>query len=59
MIAAGMVIIAVASMLIAARMAQARHRSLKAWVWIAAIVGPFGPLTLYLLGERSARIARA
>ena len=59
MIAAGMVIIAGASMLIAARMAQARHRSLKAWVWIAAIVGPFGPLALYLLGERSARIARA
>jgi hypothetical protein len=41
----------VASMLIAGQMARARNRSIKAWVWIAAIVGPFGPLALYVLGN--------
>jgi hypothetical protein len=41
----------IASMLLAGRMAHARHRSIKAWVWVAAIVGPFGPLVLYMLGN--------
>jgi hypothetical protein len=41
----------VASMLLAGRMAGARRRSIKAWVWVAAVVGPLGPLTLYLLGN--------
>ena len=42
----------VASMLLAGRMARDRHRSIKAWVWIAFIVGPLGPLALYVLGNR-------
>mgnify|MGYP003694576363 CR=1 FL=1 len=42
----------VASMLLAGRMARDRHRSAKAWVWIAFIVGPLGPLALYILGNR-------
>jgi hypothetical protein len=42
----------VASMLLAGRMARDRHRSTKAWVWIAAFVGPLGPLALYVLGNR-------
>lgn len=41
----------VASMLLAGRMARERRRSTKAWVWIAFIVGPIGPLALYLLGN--------
>jgi len=34
--------------------ARDRGRSVRAWVWIAAITGPLplGPLALYLLGER-------
>jgi hypothetical protein len=42
----------IASMLVAGRMAHERHRSARAWVWIAAILGPFGPLALYVLGDR-------
>jgi ABC-type iron transport system FetAB permease component len=42
----------VASMLLAGRMARDRHRSTKAWVWIAAFVGPLGALALYVLGNR-------
>jgi hypothetical protein len=42
----------VASMLLAGRMARDRHRSTKAWAWIAFIVGPLGPLALYILGNR-------
>jgi hypothetical protein len=39
-------------MLVAERMARARRRSIKGWVWFAAIVGPIGPLALYLLGRK-------
>jgi hypothetical protein len=42
----------VASMLLAGRMAHDRHRSIKAWVWIASIVGPLAPLALCILGDR-------
>jgi len=42
----------VASMLLAGRMARDRQRSIKAWVWIAFIVGPLGPLALLVLGNR-------
>lgn len=45
------VLVFIASMVLAGRMAHARHRSIKAWVWVAAIAGPFGPLVLYLLGD--------
>jgi hypothetical protein len=46
------VLATVASMAIAESMARARGRSAKAWVWIAAIVGPLSPLALYALGNR-------
>jgi hypothetical protein len=51
--AAAFVLTFVAVMLLAGRMAHARKRSVKAWVWIAAFVGPLGPLALYILGNRS------
>jgi hypothetical protein len=44
-----LVLVYVAAMLIAGQMARARNRSIKAWVWITAIAGPFGPLVLYIL----------
>jgi hypothetical protein len=49
----------VALMLVAGRMAHARHRSIKAWVWIALFVGPLGPLALYILGNRRNAPSRA
>jgi hypothetical protein len=45
------VLVFIASMVLAGRMAHARHRSIRAWVWVAAIAGPLGPLVLYLLGD--------
>jgi len=45
------ILVFIASMPVAGRMAHARHRSIKAWVWAASIVGPIGPLVLYLLGK--------
>jgi hypothetical protein len=45
------VLVFIGSLVLAGRMAQARRRSIKAWVWVAAIVGPIGPLVLYLLGN--------
>jgi hypothetical protein len=38
------VLVFIGSMVLAGRMAHARRRSIKAWVWVAAIVGPIGPL---------------
>jgi len=49
------VLATIASMAIAESMARARGRSAKVWVWVAAIVGPLGPLALYALGNRSIR----
>jgi hypothetical protein len=46
------VLATIASMAIAERMARARRRSAKVWVWIAAIVGPLSPLALYAFGNR-------
>ena len=51
-------LVTLASMPVAGHMARARHRSLKAWVWAAAVVGPFAPLALCLLGGRGDRDAR-
>ena len=49
----------VASMLLAGEMARTRDRSIKAWVLIAAIVGPLGPLALCLLGNAKGEASRA
>jgi NO-binding membrane sensor protein with MHYT domain len=46
------VLATIASMAIAERMARARGRSVRTWVWIAAIVGPLSPVALYALGNR-------
>ena len=46
------VLVTIVSMVIAERMARARGRSARTWVWIAAIVGPLSPLALYALGAR-------
>jgi hypothetical protein len=42
----------VALMVLAGQMAGTRHRSVRAWLWITAFVGPLGPLALFLLGNR-------
>lgn len=42
----------IALMFIAGRMARTRRRSTKGWIWFTAIVGPIGPLALYLLGTK-------
>jgi hypothetical protein len=47
-------ILTVTSMIVAQDMAQSRHRSRKAWLWISAFIGPLGPLALRILGERNA-----
>ena len=48
------VLATLASMLLAGRMADTRNRSVKAWVWASALIGPFAPLLLCLLGNHSA-----
>jgi hypothetical protein len=45
-------ILCLASLPLAGVMAQERNRSIKAWVWIAFVVGPLAPLALLLLGDR-------
>ncbi len=47
----GILLLFVASMFMAGQMAQARHRSTRAWVWATAVAGPLGPLALYLVGD--------
>jgi len=46
------VLLFVALMFIAGHMARTRHRSTKGWIWFTAIVGPLGPLALYVLGTK-------
>jgi hypothetical protein len=47
-----MALVTLALMAISERMARARGRSVKTWVWITALTGPLpvGPLALYALG---------
>jgi len=44
----------IALMALSEEMARVRSRSVKAWVWIAALTGPLplAPLALYVLGNR-------
>jgi hypothetical protein len=44
----------IAVMALSETMARVRSRSVKAWVWVAALTGPLplAPLALYLLGSR-------
>jgi hypothetical protein len=50
------ILTSIAFMLVAGHMAHTRHRSIKAWVWIAVVVGSFGPLALSILGNRGAHL---
>ena len=50
MIAASIsVIVFIASMLIAGRIAHSRGRSTRAWVWLAAAFGPLATLAAWVL----------
>src|SRR5262249_33427323 len=51
-------IVSLASIPLSAVMAEERERSPRAWAWVAALVGPFAPLLLLLLG-RAKRTAPA
>jgi NO-binding membrane sensor protein with MHYT domain len=53
------ILVIIVSMAVAGRMAHARGRSTRAWLWVSAFVGPFGPLALYLLGNRHGKASRA
>jgi hypothetical protein len=46
----------IAFMVLSEEMARVRSRSVKSWVWIAALTGPLplAPLALYVLGNREA-----
>ena len=48
-----LLIVTVASMRQAARLAGARGRSPRSWIWIATVTGPFALLALYGLGRRT------
>jgi hypothetical protein len=37
---------------LAAAMAHERHRSARAWAWMAVVIGPVAPLALLMLGAR-------
>jgi hypothetical protein len=45
-------IVSLASIPLAGKMARARNRSFRVWLWIAVAVGPFAPLALLVLGRR-------
>jgi hypothetical protein len=55
MITVLMVLVTIALMVISEHMARTRGRSVKAWLWVAAITGPlpFSPIALYVLGNRA------
>ena len=44
------VLATIVSMPVAARMAEARGRAGKTWLWISAAIGPLALLWLYWLG---------
>jgi hypothetical protein len=45
------VIISLGSIPLAGAMARERGRSSRAWLWVAAAVGPLAPLLLLILGD--------
>jgi hypothetical protein len=48
-------IVSIASIPLAVKMARERDRSPKVWFWIAFLVGPLAPLVLLMLGEARRR----
>ena len=55
-----LLLLTIGSMRVTGQMALRRHRSTRAWLWVAACVGPLAPLCLYVLGVsgHDARAAR-
>jgi len=50
MIAASIaVIVCIVSMLMAGRIAESRGRSMRAWIWLAAVFGPLAALAALVL----------
>ncbi|MEW6644425.1 MAG: hypothetical protein AB1586_28250 [Pseudomonadota bacterium] len=47
------VLVTILSMHLSAEIARRRGRSVRGWLWIAAIVGPLAPPALWLLPARS------
>jgi hypothetical protein len=45
-------IVSLAAMPLAVKMARARARSPRLWFWIAFLVGPLAPLLLVIIGRR-------
>jgi hypothetical protein len=52
MLVSALIIISLASIVLADHMARARGRSPRAWFWIAFLIGPLAPLALAILGRR-------
>ena len=46
-------VVCIGSIPLSAEMARERNRSPKAWLYVAAFVGPLAPLALLLLGQAS------
>ena len=44
-----LILLNIISMVLAGRIAESRGRSLKNWLWIAAVIGPFALLLVFLL----------
>ena len=44
------IVASAALMVLAGQMARVQGRSVKGWVWTTAVVGPLGPLALYVVG---------
>jgi len=47
------IFVSLASIALADYMARVRGRSPRVWFWTTFIVGPFGPLSLAILGRRT------
>jgi hypothetical protein len=52
MLASALIVISLASIVLADRMARARGRSPRVWFWTAFLIGPLAPLALVILGRR-------
>jgi len=48
----------IASIPLSSLMASERGRSCRVWTWMAALIGPFAPLALFILGN-ARRLVRA
>jgi hypothetical protein len=48
-----LLIVTIASMTLAARLASAQGRSPRSWIWIAAVTGPFALLALSWLKRQN------